>query len=109
MKKSLLLLAGMLHCSANLFQEELTEYGSARVKHGAQGKLGEVAKMEKTAKKERQITDAIAKYDEAHHPKGETLHTSTRGFRVKTINKVSYLLTYFVTYLLSLALLAYLL
>ena len=45
-----------------------------------------MSKMEKTAKKESQITDAIAKYDEAHHPKGETLHTSTRGFRVKTIN-----------------------
>ena len=45
-----------------------------------------MSKMEKTAEKESQITDAIAKYDEAHHPKGETLHTSTRGFRVKTIN-----------------------
>ena len=26
-------------------------------------------KMEKTTKKERYIADAIAKYDEAHHPK----------------------------------------
>ena len=27
--------------------------------------------------KERRTADAIAKYDEAHHPKGETLPTST--------------------------------
>lgn len=33
-------------------------------------------KMEKTSK-ERRTADAIAKYDEAHHPKGETLPTST--------------------------------
>ena len=33
-------------------------------------------KMEKTTK-ERRTADAIAKYDEAHHPKGETKPTST--------------------------------
>ena len=33
-------------------------------------------KMEKTTK-ERRTADATAKYDEAHHPKGETLATST--------------------------------
>ena len=33
-------------------------------------------KMEKTTK-ERRTDDAIAKYDEANHPKGETLPAST--------------------------------
>ena len=42
-------------------------------------------KMEKTTKKERHITDAIAKYDEAHHHKGETLPISSRVFRVKIV------------------------
>lgn len=43
-------------------------------------------KMEKkTTQKERRIADATAKYDEEHHPKGETLPTSTRVFRVKVV------------------------
>ena len=49
-------------------------------KHNANKK-----KMEKTTKKERHIADVIAKYDETHHPKGETLPTSTRVFRIKVV------------------------
>lgn len=42
-------------------------------------------KMEKNARKENHIANAIAKYDEVHHPKDETFPTSTRVFRVKVV------------------------
>ena len=61
---------------------EETEYNRARAKQEAQGQQREDGK--KTTKKERQIADATAKYNE-EHPKGETLPTSTRVFRVKVV------------------------
>ena len=40
-------------------------------------------KIAKISMNERDIAEALTKFDDKHHPKGETLPTSTRVFRVK--------------------------
>lgn len=42
-------------------------------------------KLSQTSKKDQNIAEAMKKYDEVHHPKGETLPTGTRVFRVKVV------------------------
>ena len=42
-------------------------------------------KLSQTSKKDQNIAEAMKKYDEVHHPKGETLPTATRVFRVKVV------------------------
>ena len=43
------------------------------------------AKMEVTSTREKHIADALATYDEKNDPKGETLPTGIRVFRVKVV------------------------
>ena len=42
-------------------------------------------KLSQISKKDQNIAEAMEKYDEVHHPKGETLPTATRVFRVKVV------------------------
>ena len=42
-------------------------------------------KLEKFGKREEDIVQALQKYDQEHHPKGETLSTPTRVFRMKVV------------------------
>lgn len=42
-------------------------------------------KLAKTNKREEDIAKALSKYDQEKHPKGETLPTSTRVFKVKAV------------------------
>ncbi|EDO49956.1 predicted protein [Nematostella vectensis] len=42
-------------------------------------------KLKKLGKREEDIVQALHKYDQAHHPKGQTLSTSTRVFRIKVV------------------------
>ena len=42
-------------------------------------------KLKTTKKKELDIAEAFAKFDKQHHPKGETLPTATRVFRIKVV------------------------
>ena len=42
-------------------------------------------KLEKFGKREEDIVQALQKYDQEHHPKGETLSTPTRVFRIKVV------------------------
>ena len=58
-----------------LFSQSCREELSLKKQNKAVHKANK-EKMEKTTK-ERRTADAIAKYDEAHHPKGDTLPTST--------------------------------
>ena len=42
-------------------------------------------KPKKIGKREEDIVQALQKYDQEHHPKGETLSTPTRVFRIKVV------------------------
>ena len=42
-------------------------------------------KLKKIGKREDDIVQALQKYDQEHHPKGETLSTPTRVFRIKVV------------------------
>ena len=42
-------------------------------------------KLKKIGKREEDIVQALQKYDQEHHPKGETLSTPTRVFRIKVV------------------------
>ena len=42
-------------------------------------------KLEKFGKREEDIVQVLQKYDQEHHPKGETLSTPTRVFRIKVV------------------------
>ena len=42
-------------------------------------------KLEKFGKREEDVVQALQKYDQEHHPKGETLSTPTRVFRVHVV------------------------
>ena len=42
-------------------------------------------KLKKIGKREENIVQALQKYDQEHHPKGETLSTPTRVFRIKVV------------------------
>lgn len=42
-------------------------------------------KLKKIGKREEHIVQALQKYDQEHHPKGETLSTPTRVFRMKVV------------------------
>ena len=42
-------------------------------------------KLKKIGKREEDIVQALQKYDQEHYPKGETLSTPTRVFRIKVV------------------------
>ena len=42
-------------------------------------------KLSKTSKRDIDIAEALGKFDKEHHPKGETLLTATRVYRVKVV------------------------
>ena len=42
-------------------------------------------KLKKISKREDDIVQALQRYDQEHHPKGETLSTPTRVFRIKVV------------------------
>ena len=42
-------------------------------------------KLKKIGKREDDIVQALQKYHQEHHPKGETLSTPTRVFRIKVV------------------------